>query len=114
MCSNKPFTRLALLALVAIGYAVLPTSASAALQMRLSTGSGATVTLTDEVAGDGTLGTVGLLSNSAPFTLGNFTVQRTDVTSKPLINGMHLHNLSITSTVADTLLIETVDDSFGP
>ena len=119
MRRNNFASHLLLLAFGVAWLAVNPANASAALRMRLSTGSGATITLTDQVADgpggvpdDAASGILGVLSTGI-FSLGNFTIQSTDITSKPIIGGMHLHNLSITSAVADTLLIETVDDSFA-
>jgi hypothetical protein len=84
-------------------------TASAAFKLRLTTGGGATVTVTD-----------GDLDGVVNFTgaLGSFTVNVTTGLSKPTLGNanlafMDLNSVNVSGGAADTLLIELTDTGFS-
>jgi hypothetical protein len=88
----------------------------AAFQMQLSDGS-TTRTITDNGLGDLTFGTNGLITFFG--TVGNFTVNVTLGSSKPLIGSptnpmLNITSFSATSSAGGTLNIVLSDTGFGP
>jgi hypothetical protein len=104
-------------ALAVVGLCGVSSSAEAAFQLRITTTSGFSTTITDETVGDGLNGMPGAISFSGAA--GNFTISLVSGLSKPVLGSaafpqMDL-NFSVTKFVgsaADDITIELTDTGF--
>ncbi|MBI1927878.1 PEP-CTERM sorting domain-containing protein [Candidatus Poribacteria bacterium] len=118
MQAMKRNYRILMILAFAIGICVMgmTPNADAAFKLRLtSVGAAVTTTITDDLAGDSTPLTTGLITFSGA--VGNFDVNVTLGSSKPFLGSatnpiMNITSLNATSTTADTLKIELTDTSF--
>jgi hypothetical protein len=90
-------------------------SAEASFQLKLTTGGGSSITITDDVFGDSAWGVAGVIAYSG--VLGNFNVNVTTGVSKPFLSAstptLTINSLNATSSTADSLTIILTDTGFA-